>query len=159
MATFVPTSACCHETIRITSPCSSGFVDLTDHIHGIVARARVDIGLVSLQTRHTTTAVVVNEAEPGLLDDFQALLERLAPRDRHYEHDDPGRRPEVASGVEPVNGHAHCRSLLLPSAAAINIADGRLDLGRWQRVFLVELDGPREREVSVVVLGAEESRR
>jgi secondary thiamine-phosphate synthase enzyme len=51
------------------------------------------------------------------------------------------------------NGHAHCRALLLGSSVAVNVANGRLQLGRWQRVFLVELDGPRTREVSVLVIG------
>jgi secondary thiamine-phosphate synthase enzyme len=54
---------------------------------------------------------------------------------------------------ERANGHAHCRALLLGPTALLNVADGRLQLGRWQRVFLVELDGPRRREISVQVLG------
>ena len=51
------------------------------------------------------------------------------------------------------NGHAHCRALLLGPSACLNVVDGRLQLGRWQRVFLVELDGPRAREISVLMLG------
>ena len=54
---------------------------------------------------------------------------------------------------ERANGYAHCRALLLPTSALLNVAEGRLQLGRWQRVFLVELDGPRVREVSVPVSG------
>jgi secondary thiamine-phosphate synthase enzyme len=54
---------------------------------------------------------------------------------------------------ERPNGHAHCRALLLPSSACLNVTEGRLQLGRWQRVFLVELDGPRERSVSVLLFG------
>ena len=55
--------------------------------------------------------------------------------------------------AERPNGHAHCRALLLPSSACLNVMGGRLLLGRWQRVFLVELDGPREREMSVIIFG------
>ena len=58
----------------------------------------------------------------------------------------------VAPGERP-NGHAHCRALLLPTSALLNVAGGRLQLGRWQRIFLVELDGPRIREVSVLAFG------
>jgi thiamine phosphate synthase YjbQ (UPF0047 family) len=54
--------------------------------------------------------------------------------------------------AERPNGHAHCRALLLPSSACLNVNGGRLLLGRWQRVFFVELDGPRERELSVFVI-------
>jgi secondary thiamine-phosphate synthase enzyme len=54
---------------------------------------------------------------------------------------------------ERANGHAHCRALLLPSSASLNVSRGRLVLGQWQRVFFVELDGPREREVSLLVYG------
>ena len=54
---------------------------------------------------------------------------------------------------ERANGHAHCHALLLGSSASLNLAEGRLQLGCWQRVFLVELDGPRVREVSVLAIG------
>jgi secondary thiamine-phosphate synthase enzyme len=62
------------------------------------------------------------------------------------------RSVNLAPGERP-NGHAHCQALLLGSSASLNLADGRLQLGCWQRIFLVELDGPRAREVSVLVLG------
>jgi secondary thiamine-phosphate synthase enzyme len=64
----------------------------------------------------------------------------------------------LAPGERP-NGHAHCRALLMGSSASLNVAGGRLQLGRWQRVFLAELDGPRSREISVLVLGTEASAR
>ena len=77
----------------------------------------------------------------------------MAPRDAPYRHDDMDvREVNLAVGERP-NGHAHCHALLLGSSASLNLADGRLQLGRWQRVFLVELDGPRPREVSVLVFG------
>jgi thiamine phosphate synthase YjbQ (UPF0047 family) len=62
------------------------------------------------------------------------------------------RTVNLAPGERP-NGYAHCRALMLSPSALLNLADGRLQLGCWQRVFLVELDGPRVREVSVLVLG------
>lgn len=60
--------------------------------------------------------------------------------------------PNLAPGGRP-NGHAHCHALLLGSSASLNFAEGRLQLGYWRRVFFVELDGPRARKVSVLVLG------
>ena len=129
------------------------FIDLTARIEALAAEAGIHAGLVNIQSLHTTTAIVVNEHEPLLLADFDALLARAAPRDAPYRHDDMDvRTVNLAPGERP-NGHAHCHALLLGSSASLNFADGRLQLGRWQRVFLVELDGPRVREVSVLVLG------
>ncbi len=54
---------------------------------------------------------------------------------------------------EPINGHAHCRALLLPTSVTLTIVGGQLSLGRWQRLFFVELDGPRRRELSAVIVG------
>ena len=72
-------------------------------------------------------------------------------------HDDVAARTVNLTADERINGHGHCRALLLGPSACLNVIDGRLLLGRWQRVFMVELDGPRARECSVLILG--ESRR
>ena len=95
----------------------------------------------------------MNEHEPLLLEDFAGLLDATAPSQRAYRHDDLSIRRVNLTPGERVNGHAHCRALFLPSSACLNVVDGALQLGRWQRVFLVELDGPQEREVSVLVTG------
>jgi secondary thiamine-phosphate synthase enzyme len=101
---------------------------------------------------HTTAAVVVNENEPLLLADLRAALERVAPRHLSYRHDDFAQRAAVAPD-EPANGHAHCQALFLRASETLALARGRACLGRWQRLFLVELDGPRTRTLSVTVLG------
>jgi secondary thiamine-phosphate synthase enzyme len=129
------------------------FVDLTDRVALMVATRGLRIGLVNIQTRHTTTAVVVNEHEPLLLADFELALERIAPVGGGYAHDDPAIRQVNLAPGERSNGHAHCRALMMPSSAVLNVCDGRLQLGQWQRLFLVELDGPRTRHVSVVLIG------
>ncbi len=139
--------------VEITTTQPTEFIDLTCRLQRFVAGAALRVGLVNIQTLHTTTAIVVNEHEPLLLNDFQALLEAAAPGDVHYRHDDTSARTVNVTERERPNGHAHCRALLLPSSASINVIDGRLQLGRWQRIFFVELDGPRDRTVSVVALG------
>jgi secondary thiamine-phosphate synthase enzyme len=112
---------------------------------------------VHLQSLHTTLGLAVNENESLLLGDFEALLERVAPRHASYLHDDFAQR-EVPDD-EPVNGHAHCRQLLLlPSHTAL-VEDGRLVLGKWQSIFAVELDGPRERELAMQLEGEFRSRQ
>ena len=153
METLVPAAICRHARIRVATERATEFIDLTARIEALAEEAGIDVGLVNVQALHTTTAIVVNEHEPLLLADFEDLLARAAGRDAPYRHDDMNvRTVNLAPGERP-NGHAHCHALLLGSSASLNVADGRLQLGRWQRVFLVELDGPRVREVSVLVLG------
>jgi secondary thiamine-phosphate synthase enzyme len=151
--TLAPAATCRHERIRVTTERSIEFIDLTDRIEALVAEAGILAGLVNIQSLHTTTAIIVNEHEPLLLVDFAALLTRLAPKDPPYRHDDMDARTVNLAPGERSNGHAHCQALLLGSSVSLNFAGGRLQLGRWQRVFLVELDGPRVREVSVLVSG------
>jgi secondary thiamine-phosphate synthase enzyme len=141
--------------LTVHSTTGTAFIDVTHRLEALVAAAGVRIGTLCVQTTHTTTAIVVNEHEPLLLTDFITVLERIAPCGRDYAHDEMSLRGAVPPD-EPRNGHAHCRALVLPTSASVNICDGRLTLGRWQRIFLVELDGPRRRELSVVIHGGAE---
>jgi secondary thiamine-phosphate synthase enzyme len=152
MDTLTPAATRRDARIGVTTRRPTEFIDLTIRLQQLVETAGVRTGILNVQSLHTTTAVVVNEHEPLLLCDFQRLLERLAPDHGEYRHDDPAERTVNVTDGERVNGHAHCRALFLPSSASLNIVNGRLQLGRWQRVFLVELDGPQQREVSVVIL-------
>ena len=142
-----------HATLHITTTQPTEFIDLTDRLERLVSDAGLRFGIVNVQTLHTTTGVIVNEHEPQLLGDFRAFLEAAAPDDGRYRHDDMTARTVNVLERERPNGHAHCRALLLPSSLCLNVMDGRLLLGRWQRGFFVELDGPRERMVSVLVFG------
>lgn len=153
METLVPTSICQHTTIRIATACPTEFVDLTDRVETLVVQAGIRFGIVNVQSLHTTVAIVINEGEPLLLGDFASVLEHAAPRHSGYRHDDATLRTVNVTVDERINGHAHCRALLLGTSACINVVDGRLQLGRWQRVFLAELDGPRQREISIMMLG------
>ena len=153
MQTLVPAAICHHSRIRVATKEPMEFIDLTARIEALAAEAAIHTGFVHIQSLHTTTAIVLNEHEPLLLADFGTLLDRTAPRDAPYRHNDPNARTIPVPPDERPNGHAHCHALLLGSSASLNLAEGRLQLGRWQRLFLVELDGPRDREVSVLVLG------
>lgn len=139
--------------LNVTTRHATEFMDLTSRLEELVAKAGLRCGLVNVQTLHTTTGVVLNEHEPLLLEDFQGFLERLAPGRACYRHDDPIARTVNLTDAERRNGHAHCRALVLPSCASLSVVEGRLRLGRWQRVFFVELDGPRDREISVLLIG------
>lgn len=141
----------CRDLVHIRTEKPLQFVDLTDLVAERVRRSGVGEGMVTVQSRHTTAAIVVNENEPRLLDDFQDLLECWAPASRRYRHNDLEARE--APPDEKPNGHGHARALLLGISVCLNVAGGRIDLGGWQRIFLVELDGPRKRTISVQVLG------
>jgi secondary thiamine-phosphate synthase enzyme len=131
------------------------FVDLTDLVAERVRRSGIEQGIVCVQSLHTTAALLVNENEPLLLEDLAGSLDGFAPRGARYAHDDWDRRADVPKG-ERRNGHAHCQALLLAPAVTLTVMAGRLLLGRWQRVFLVDLDAGRRRGISVVVLGTAE---
>lgn len=124
------------------------FIDISNEVQERVSAAGIRSGIVVVTIQHTTAALLVNEHEPELLKDLDGFLDGLAPEASAYLHNDvpclPGERP---------NGHAHCQSLLLQTSVTMPLVDGRLCLGRWQRVFLVELDCARPREAVVTILG------
>jgi len=153
MDTYAPALVYRHSRLRIATTAPSQFIDLTDEIHRLVEETGVQAGLMNVQSLHTTAAIVLNEHEPLLHDDFTTFLERLAPEHGRYRHDDFAVRTVNLTADEPANGHAHCRALVLTPSACLNVTDGRLQLGRWQRIFLVELDGPRVRDLSILLVG------
>jgi secondary thiamine-phosphate synthase enzyme len=130
------------------------FVDMTDEIAECVRQAGISDGIVTIVSRHTTAAVRIQEAEPLLLEDLLGFLRRLAPSNVHYQHNDFRIRTHHMHDDESPNGHSHCLQFLLGSSETVPIMDGELQLGQWQRIFLVELDGPRpKREVLVQIVG------
>ena len=133
------------------------FIDVSEPVRETVAASGVRNGVAVVYSPHTTCAVLINEHEPGFLKDFCGLLDRLVPVAGAYVHDDRSLRSAENLAEDPhdvPNGHAHCRGALLGATSqAIPIMDGRLQLGRWQSVFLVELDRARERQLLLQVVG------
>lgn len=142
------------ETLPFHTRAAPEFQDVTDQVAEVVRRSRVSQGWVSVFSKHTTAAVVINENEPLLLEDMAAMLERLSTTGGSYQHNDLSRRVGEMEPDECANGHAHCQHLLLSSSENIPVAEGKMDLGRWQRIFLIELDRPRDRQLVVQVFGA-----
>lgn len=125
------------------------FIDLTDHINQHLAANAVEAGTVTVFSRHTTAAIKINEAEELLLEDFKTWLRELCPPGRSYNHNDMSRRrPPIAPDERP-NAHSHLMHLLLSTSETVPVIDGRLALGTWQRIFMVELDGARQRQVMI----------
>ena len=142
-----------HEAIHLETETCLQFIDLTDRLVELIQRSGVRHGLANIQTRHTTTAIMIGESEPLLLEDMKNVLERFAPRHAIYQHDDFEIRTVNLCPDEEKNGHSHCKALFLKTSETVNVADGSIELGLWQRVFLIELDRARERTVSVTVIG------
>lgn len=115
-------------------------VDLTAEVARVVAEAGVAEGLCSVYVPHATAAVVINENDdPNLCDDLLDALARLVP-DGQWRHD-------RVDG----NGAAHIKAAMLGPGETVPVREGRLQLGRWQAIMLVDLDGPRQRRVLVTV--------
>jgi secondary thiamine-phosphate synthase enzyme len=129
-------------------------LDITDDVAATVRASGVRDGIVTVVSRHTTAAVRIQEAEPLLLEDLVGFLRRLAPANVHYQHNDFRIRTQHMHEDESPNGHSHCLQFILGSSESVPIMDGELQLGEWQRLFLVELDGPRpKREVLIQTVG------
>jgi isopentenyl-diphosphate delta-isomerase len=140
------------EQLEFATSRAGHVMDITPEVEAVVARSGVLNGQVHVFSNHTTCAVRINENEELLFSDFERFLERLAPPGG-YEHDDLARRTAVLPD-EPINGHSHCRHLVLSSSESVPLHDGRLALGPWQRVLLLELCHARDRCVTVQVIGA-----
>ena len=118
-------------------------VRITDQIEELVERSGIREGLCLVNAMHITASVWVNDDEPGLWEDFWALLERLAPLGPDYEHHRTGED----------NGDAHLKRTLVGHQAVLPVTDGRLDLGPWEQVFYAEFDGRRRKRVVVKIIG------
>ena len=115
-------------------------IDITSRINELID---VEEGIISIFSRHSTSAIVVNENESGLLRDMEFTLDNLIDDKYTYDHD----------RIDD-NARSHLKSFLLSSSECLPIKNGRLDLGTWQSVFFIELDGPRHgRTISLTIIG------
>jgi secondary thiamine-phosphate synthase enzyme len=110
-------------------------------------------GVVVVFSRHTTAAIKINESEPELIKDMSRFLGDVAPIDREYCHNNFDVRTVNMEEDECPNAHSHCQHLMLSASESIPVLNGRMHLGRWQRIFLIELDRPKARQVTVQAIG------
>ncbi len=147
------------ERIEIKTDKHTKLCDITNDIAGIIERSGIREGNIIIQSNHTTAGLLLNEYENGLLKDFENFLDRHAPRLNGYVHDDILKRKNCPED-EPINAHSHIKSALFtnPSVSLV-LHDGRLQLGRWQRIIFCEFDGPcprknkDKRSCSVQIIG------
>ena len=119
------------------------FINITPELKKILKESSIQEGMMLVSAMHITAGVYVNDDEPGLIEDIQEWLQKLAPENPSYLHHRTGES----------NGHAHLRSMLVHHEVIVPITQGKLDLGRWQEVFYAEFDGKRKKRVIVKLLG------
>ena len=130
--------------LRMETPGHGHVVDITEGVLRVIGTAGVDRGLVTVFATGSTLAVTTMEYEPGGVADLRGLLERLVPADRDYEHN---RRNH------DTNAHAHLRAAVIGPSVSIPVIGGRLGLGTWQQIVLLDFDDrPRDRTVLVDLL-------
>lgn len=125
-----------NKSIKIDTSSNFQIIDITSDIIAIFNEInkenKFNEGIVNVFTKHSTSAIRVNENEKGLLNDFEKVLKGLVMENDNYRHD-----------FIDNNAASHIRAFILGSSETIPIVDGRLGLGTWQSIFFVELDGPR----------------
>jgi secondary thiamine-phosphate synthase enzyme len=130
--------------LRVSTQGDCDIVDLTTHVAQAVGEAGVGTGQVSAFVRGSTAAITTMEYEPGGVHDLQALLDRVVPSAGDYEHNRLN---------HDTNSHAHQRASLIGPSETVPVVDGRLALGTWQQLVLVDFDDrPRERTVIIQVI-------
>jgi secondary thiamine-phosphate synthase enzyme len=131
--------------IRLSTRGDADIIDITDEVEAAVAASDIDEGQASAFVRGSTAAITTREFEPGGVHDLRALLDRLIPVEGDYEHNRLNR---------DTNSHAHQRASIVGASEVVPIQRGRLSLGTWQQLVLIDFDDrPRERTVVVQVIG------
>ncbi len=132
--------------LKVHSKGNTALLDLTPEVERCLASGTIQNGLATVFVIGSTAAITTTEYEPGLVNtDFRDFFQRIAPDDIDYEH-------EKTWGDD--NGHAHVRASLLGPSLAVPLVGGKLTLGTWQQIVLIDFDTrPRQREIVVQVLG------
>ncbi|MGB9926771.1 MAG: secondary thiamine-phosphate synthase enzyme YjbQ [Methanosarcina sp.] len=118
-------------------------VDITSEIQKLILESGISEGICAINTRHTTTGIIINENESGLKEDILELLNKLVPAGAEYRHDHIDN-----------NADSHLKAILIGTSESLPVSKGKLELGTWQRVFFAEMDGPRKRIVNITILKA-----
>jgi len=133
------------ERIDLKTKGEVDMVDITAKVEDVVENRQIKNGIATIFVPGSTAAVTTIEYEPGLLTDFPSMLQKIAPRNAVYEHE---------MRWHDGNGHSHVRASLIGPSLTVPIKDGKLTLGTWQQLVLVELDTrSRSRELIVQIIG------
>ncbi|MEM2760016.1 MAG: secondary thiamine-phosphate synthase enzyme YjbQ [Nitrososphaerales archaeon] len=133
------------KTMKIRTKGELQMINITEEVEAVVRESKVSDGIATIFVPGSTAAVTTIEYEPGLLKDFPEMLERVAPRNIRYEHEQMW---------HDGNGHSHVRASLIGPSLTVPFVHKQLALGTWQQIVLIELDiRSRERKLVVQVIG------
>jgi secondary thiamine-phosphate synthase enzyme len=130
------------KTIKISTRQSKQVLDITDQVHDFVSQSGVDTGLCNVFVTHTTAGLTTGESIEGTDEDLMEVLERIIPKIKFRHEHDPSHAPD------------HMISSIVGPSVTIPISGGKLELGTWQSILLVECNGPRERKIVATILAA-----
>ena len=116
--------------------------DITRDVDAAIAECGLKKGLVNIYSKHSTSAIFINENESGLVEDYVDLIEKLVPTGDNYRHD------RIDN-----NADSHLRSFIIGNNETIPFENGSMNLGTWQSVFFLEMDGPRNRSITITIMG------
>ncbi|MDM7275814.1 MAG: secondary thiamine-phosphate synthase enzyme YjbQ [Thermoprotei archaeon] len=128
--------------IRVSTKSAFEVVDITGQVETWVETNNLENGILLTYIPHTTAALAVNENERGLKEDIINFLKELTKPEKGWKHN-----------LVDVNAHAHLANIIVGNDRVIPIAKGKPALGTWQRILLIELEGPRERAVKLIYIG------
>jgi secondary thiamine-phosphate synthase enzyme len=119
------------------------YINITGQVEEALTKSKIKEGFALVSAMHITSGVYINDDEAGIIEDFDKMLERLAPFRNDYAHHATGES----------NADAHLKSLLTHHEVTIPITKGQLDFGPWQQVFYAEFDGQRRKRVIIKIIG------
>ena len=140
-----------NEVLKVSTGAGIDINDINRDIRDALWKHDINNGLAVVTSRHTTTALSINEFEERLVTDVKTFINELIPAGRHWLHNDINLRDCPPN--EPENAHSHLAAMLLGSSESIPVVNGELQLGTWQSVLFIELDGPRERSIPLQLWG------
>lgn len=122
-----------------------GYINITPRVEEVVRKSGVKEGLCLVNAMHITASVHINDAESGLIEDFDEWLENLAPHEPvlNYRHNRTGED----------NADAHLKRTIMGREVVVAISEGRLDFGPWEQIYYAEFDGMRQKRVLVKIIG------
>jgi secondary thiamine-phosphate synthase enzyme len=130
------------EILELKTTSRVEIIDITNSIDAALSESGLRKGLVNVYSKHSTSAVFINENESGLVEDYLNLIESLVPTGNNYKH----------NRIDN-NADSHLRSFITGNNQTIPFESGRMDLGTWQSVFFLDMDGPRNRKITITIIG------
>ena len=135
-------------TLKLLTDKKVELYNITQKVKDFVKAASIRDGFLLITSFHTTTALFVNEVQSALLEDIKTILTDWVREDKPWKHNSP-----EFSDCERHNASSHLRAILLGHSSTVMIQDGEAALGEWQSIIFAELDGPREREIRLQLIG------